>query len=145
MSASPLATLDIDATLDLVRSGVLMKSIAEPLGVTKEAIRKRLMQHPEYQEAIKEQAASLVERATEFCFDESLTPLEVGIARVRLDAAHKYAAARDPATWGNKTQLSGPGGNPLQINNISITFVAPEQQCSATIEHEPAGKIERTE
>ena len=40
-----LATLDIDATLDQVRSGTLMKAIAEPLGVTKEAIRKRLMQH----------------------------------------------------------------------------------------------------
>ena len=97
------------------------------------------MQLADYQDAIKVQAASLVEQATEKCFDETLTPAEVGIARVRLDAAHKYAAARDPATWGNKTQLSGTDGKPLQINSISITFVQalPATDQGNLIEQEP--------
>ena len=130
MAYAPLANLDLDATLDLVRSGVLMKTIAEPLGVSAEAIRKRLLQHPDYANAIKEQAASLVEKATDYCFDESLTPLQVGIARVRLDAAHKYAAARDPATWGNKSQLSLPtsaDGAPTTLSIVFVQHVAQQQ------------------
>lgn len=104
MTYGALATLDDNAAIAEIASGTLSKEIAARYGVTPRGLRKRLAQHPDYAEAIKEQAASLVEQATEYAF--AAGNADVPIARVRLDAAHKWAAARDPAQWGAKQQMT---------------------------------------
>ena len=99
-----LAHLDDNAAIAEIASGVLSKQIAARYGVTPFAVRKRLAKHPDYAQAVKDQAASLVEDATELamrCRED-----EVAIARVRVDAAHKWAAARDPAAWAQKSQVT---------------------------------------
>lgn len=104
MAYGALANLDDDAALAEIASGTLSKTIAARHGVTPYAVRKRLAKHPDYQQAIQAQAESLVEQATELamtCSEE-----EVAIARVRVDAAHKWAAARDAANWGHKSHVT---------------------------------------
>lgn len=101
---SPLANLDVEAALEEIAAGTLSKEIAARYNVTPFAVRKRLALHPNYQDAVKAQAASLVEDATGLamkCSNE-----DVAIARVRVDAAHKWAAVRDPATWGAKQTMT---------------------------------------
>lgn len=100
----PLANLDIDQAIREIASGTLSKEIASRYGVTPYAVRKRLAQHPDYQQAIQEQAESLVERATHEAM--TCTAESVAIARVRVEAAHKWASARDPAKWGQRQQVS---------------------------------------
>lgn len=108
-----LATLNDDDAIAEIASGVLSKQIAARYGVLPFAIRKRLAKHPDYPQAVKDQAHSLVEQATELamtCSDE-----EVAIARVRLDAAHKWAQARDPGSWA-------PKGMQININNTTVNI-----------------------
>jgi len=103
-----LDTFDIDQALAEISSGVLMRQIAERWNCSKVAIYKRLSKHPEYPDAIKLQAESLVERAVHEVF--TCDAATVNIARARSDTAFKYAAARDPARWGAKLQGMGQDG-----------------------------------
>ncbi len=139
MNKGALANIDLDAAIARIAAGTLTKTIAAELGVAKQSLRERLIAHPKYKDAIKEQAASLVEDATEECMkDEAVMPV-IARARLKLDAAHKWARARDPETWGDKTQVTGTDGKSLQINNISITFVQPEQ--GRLIEQDDQGQL----
>ena len=104
--SSALAYLDIDATIDQIASGRLMHQIASEHGVTKGAIRKRLVNHPRYLEAIKDQAEALVDTATAEVMEVDADQVLIARARARVDAAHKWAAARDPANWGAKQQVT---------------------------------------
>jgi len=98
-----LAHLDHDAALAQLASGRLLKHIAADYGVSKVAVYKQLCKHPEYKQAIDYQAESLVEQA----LDEVMNcdAETVNIARARVDAAFKWAAARDPAKWASKVSV----------------------------------------
>lgn len=102
-----LATLDVDAAIDEIASGVLSKQIAARYSVNPKTLRDYLKRHaPEaYAAAVIDQAESMVEDATEYameCSDKDDAP----IARVKFDAAHKWAAARDAANWGHKSHVT---------------------------------------
>lgn len=97
-----LAALDVDAALAQLASGRMLKQIADDFKCSKVAVYKRLHKHPEYPAAIAQQAEAFVEQAmTEVMTCDADT---VNIARARVDAAFKWAAARDPARWGPKQQ-----------------------------------------
>lgn len=104
MNEGALATLDDDAALAEIASGTLMKQIAARHNCSKVAVYKRLSKHPDYPNAIQQQAESLVEQAVEQVF--SCDADTVNIARARSDTAFKYAAARDPERWGQRAQLN---------------------------------------
>ena len=110
-----LNSIDADSAIERIAAGTLSKVIAEEIGCTPRGLRYRLAKHPDYEQAVKEQAESLVEIATSKMFDDSLKTEDVPIARARVDAAHKWAAARDPARWA-------PKGNQInvQINNVTV-------------------------
>ena len=110
-----LANLDDNAAIAELSGGTLMHQIAERYHCSKVAIYKRLSKHPEYPEAIRQQATSLVERATAEVFE--CDAATVNIARARVDAAHKWAAARDPAHWS-------PQRGQVQVN---VAVVADER------------------
>lgn len=115
-----LINMDIEAALDRIRAGVLMPTLAAEYGVRKESIRGQLVKHPGYAEAIQAQAESLVELATADIFDPEL-PADMPIiarARLRLEAAHKWAAARDPARWAPGQKLMGADGGPVQVEIV---------------------------
>ena len=122
MNEGALATLDDDAAIAEIASGVLSKEIAMRYGVTPYAVRKRLAKHPDYKQAVRDQAESLVEAATEYAMNcEQQT---VAIARARVDAAHKWAAARDPGVWAPK----GASLNILSEGPISVQVVSFDPQ-----------------
>ena len=124
-----LASLDIQSALQRIAAGTLSKTIAAEYGVTKQSLRERLVAHPDYKEAIKDQAASLVEDATEDCMKDVNEMPVIARARLKLEAAHKWARARDPDTWGDKQQIqhSGPGGGPIPVA-VAVAFIAPQQR-----------------
>ena len=104
MNEGALANLDDNKAIAELAAGKLMREIAAEYGCSKPAVYKRLSKHPDYQQAIAEQAESLVEIATNQVFECDADT--VNIARARVDAAHKWAAARDPAKWGPRTQVN---------------------------------------
>ncbi len=116
MNEGALATLDDDAAIAELASGTFLKQLAARYGVVKSAIYKRLSKHPEYQDAIRLQAEALVERATLEVFE--CDAATVNIARARVDAAHKWAAARDPARWAPGQRLMGADGGALQVEIV---------------------------
>ena len=102
-----LANLDKDAVIEQLSAGRLLKQIAADHGVSKVAIYRQVCDRSDYPAAIQAQAESLVEQATAEVME--CDAASVNIARARVDAAHKWAAARDPARWGQK-------GNAININ-----------------------------
>ena len=107
LNQGALAELDIDRAIERISQGTLMRQIAAEYGVSKPAVYRRLVQHPDYHEAIQQQAESLVEVATQEAMrlaagDDATA---VNIARAKVDAAHKWAAARDPARWGQRSYV----------------------------------------
>lgn len=131
MASGALSTLDDDAAIAEIASGTLTKTIAERYGVAKQSLHERLQKHPRYKQAIEAQAESLVEQATSEAMGEGLAASmpDIARARLRVDTAHKWAAARDPARWGTRTQVDLNVSGPL----VAITVAAmPIVQCDAT-------------
>lgn len=104
-----LANLDVDSVIEQLSAGKLLKQIAATLNppVTKQSLHYAVKTHPDYKDALASQAESLVEIATSECMDldESATVTDIGRARAKIDAAHKWAAARDPARWAQRQQV----------------------------------------
>ncbi len=139
MKYPALLDLDLDAAIARIASGTLTKVLAAELGVPKPTLRDHLVRHPDYPQAIKAQAESLVEQATSECLSAELAAETAVIARarLRLDAAHKWAAARDPGTWSGKPDQSTQG---LTVNVVQ--FIVSNEQSSPVrepIEHSPDG------
>lgn len=95
-----LRLMDDEAIIAEIASGTLMHQIATRYGVVKSAIRKRLKNHPDYPAAIQSQAEFMVDQATAELMEVGADQVLIARARARVDAAHKWAAARDPARWG---------------------------------------------
>lgn len=108
-----LATLDVDSAIRRLSEGAMLKTIASEFGVNKVSLRERLSKHPGYKQAIVEQSESFVEEATAECLDCPADMPYIARARLRLESAHKWAAARDPATWGR-------AGVQININNAIL-------------------------
>ena len=122
-----LATLDHDDVIAQLSAGRLLKQIAAQHGVDKTAIYRKVRHHPDYQDAIQQQAESLVEQAIEQVFECSSDT--VNIARARVDAAFKWAAARDAKNWGAKQQIEHTG-------TVSIDFSQRLRQAERIIDGE---------
>lgn len=108
MNQNALATLDDDAAIAEIASGTLSKEIAKRYGCTPFAVRKRLAKHPDYPQAVIDQAESFVEDATleAMRLSEGDDAVAIARARVKVDTAHKWAAARDPTRWAAKSHVT---------------------------------------
>lgn len=123
--------MDMDAAIDLLAQGAMLKEIAAQYGVSKQAVHKRLSTHPRYKQALKEQAAALVHKAMEetqnVCLpdnDEAKQRVSlVDIARVRelRAAAFRYAESVSPEDWGQKAHVSAD-------LSISVTIARAVEQ-----------------
>lgn len=134
-----LATLNDDAAIEQIASGILSKNIAALYGVTPYAVRKRLAKHPDYQAAVQEQAESFVEQALHEVMECPLDQVAIARARVRFDCAHKWAASRDPVRWGARPAVqmqigAQAGEQPGQASGITVIFVTAPQQNAAPID-----------
>lgn len=105
MNEGALATLDDNAVIERIASGEIMMNIAAEYGVRKQSLRERLLKHPRYHQAIRDQADSIVETATKECMECDADMPVIARARLRLEAAHKWAAARYPEVWGNRPSV----------------------------------------
>src|SRR3990167_8418358 len=117
MQPGALSNLDIDSAIAEIASGTLTKTLAARYGIPKPTLRDKLLTHPGYATAVKSQAESLVETATAEAFECEPDSAVIARARLRVDAAHKWAAARDPATWGARPELGG-----LTVNVQVVAF-----------------------
>lgn len=116
-----LATLDDEKAIAELCDGTLMKEIAERYKCSKVAVYKRLSKHPEYPQAIKYQADSLVENALKQVMECDADT--VNIARARFDACHKWAMSRHPEVWGPKA-----GGNITVDLGSALQLIAERMQ-----------------
>ena len=133
-----LANLDDDAVIEQIAAGRLTRQIAAEYGVAKQSLRERLLKHPGYHNAIQAQAESLVEQATADAMELETTADQPAIARARLrvDTAHKWAAARDPAQWGQKGNTINIGADgPVTVQIVS--FAAQLPQCTTSHNEQP--------
>ena len=97
-----LKTLDDNqAIVDLI-NGYKLQDIADRYGCDKSAVYRRLVKHPDYADAIKQQADTWAREAvaeTMTCADD-----QVNIARARADVALRYARVRHP-DYADKQQI----------------------------------------
>lgn len=143
MKKGALATLDDDSAIAEIASGTLTKQIAARYGVATQSLRERLLKHPKYAQAIVDQAESLVETAT----DEAMTcdadmPV-IARARLRVETAHKWAAARDPARWGQKVTAQVDAS--LTVHVVRLLAPAIEGSYSHDAAHIPQRTTQITE
>lgn len=127
--------VSIDSLIDQVAKGAFLKDLEAQAGVTRQRLSQILTQHPEYKLAKKSQLESRLDEA-QGELDSASDALSLARAREKFRAAAWRAERECPGEWGNRTQISGTDGQPLQINNIAITFVQAEPSRSATIEHD---------
>jgi hypothetical protein len=134
-----LANLDVDAAIERIASGVLSKTIAAEYGVTPFGLRSKLALHPDYKQAVADQASTFVEDAVAEVMSSGedglpLDALAIARARVRVDTAFKYAKAHNK-DYADKQQveLSLPKGPVFSINLVAQT---PMVQCDSVIEHD---------
>jgi len=109
-----LADLDDDNALSEIAAGTFLKHIAARYGVAKQSLHERLSKHPAWRTAVAMQAETLVESATSEAMGlgDGATMPDIARARVKVDTAHKWASARDPANWAQRTHMTietGPG------------------------------------
>lgn len=98
-----LALLDDDAAIQEIANGTMLKQIAERYNCGKVAVYKRLSKHPDYPDAIAQQAHAFVQDAmTEVRECDADT---VNIARARVDAAFRYAKAHNEA-YRDKSEVT---------------------------------------
>lgn len=94
-----------DDILADLRQGSLLGQVAKRYKVTKQALSLALANDPEYQAALKDQAASLVDQAMQATWD-AREKLDIARARGMVDAAFRYAESRDFGTWGKRTHVT---------------------------------------
>lgn len=139
-----LAQFDDDAAIAAVASGKLMHQIAAEYGVVKSAIRKRLLKHPDYQAAIQSQAECLVDQTTAELMEVDADAVLIARARARVDAAHKWAAARDGPNWAGKGIQVNIGAvlnlDPASVSSIGALLERAAPQQSGIIEGETGEK-----
>ena len=116
-----LRNLDVEAAIEEIAEGRLSKVIAARYGVSSSSLRAKLEKHPRYKEAVRHQARSLIESATDGAM-ECEDWREAAIARVRLDAAHKWGAAVDPERWS--PQRSGVTVQVISADRASLGDLA---------------------
>ena len=121
-----LAKLDDDAAIAEIAAGTLTITLAQRYGIPKSTLRDRLVKHPQYPSAVRAQAESLVESATAEMMSCDAEQAIIARARARVDAAHKWAAARDAATWAPKgMQLNVHSDGPVTVQVVSFTQQIP--------------------
>jgi AMMECR1 domain-containing protein len=126
-----LANLDDDATIDAIRNGTMLYQIASQYGVSKVAVYKRIKSHPDYKDAIKQQATSFVERAMSELFSDAIQNAgsdAVNIARARVDASLKYARVRNPDEFGDKLAPTSPVVVNIDLSHSGATMGATVNQ-----------------
>lgn len=123
-----VALLHRDEILDHVRSGKILREIAPLYGVSKQSIHSVLKDDPEYRDAMKEQAAAMIEEGKAETW-AAREPHDIARAREISRFAFRYAESVDTARWGAKTQVTVT--HPPVLN---ILIVAPEQQ--SAVQHE---------
>ena len=114
-----LATLDADDALRDLANGARLRDIAARFNCDKSAVYRKLVQHPDYQDTIKEQADTWARESVAWtmeCPDD-----QVNIARMRADTALRYARVRHP-DYADKQQIEHtmPTG-PLFAITVAVT------------------------
>lgn len=133
-----LANLDIEASIERIASGTLSREIAAEFGVTPWAVRQRLMNHPNYKQAVAEQAHQFVEKAMAEIMSDSIAGdnLAIAHARAKVEAAFKYARVHNQA-YADKPAVN-VGISPEALVTIDagslLQFVRASQQLQQ-IEH----------
>lgn len=141
-----LVNLDDDAAIAEIASGTLLKRIAARYGVAKQSLHERLSRHPDWKTAVALQAETFVEIATDeaMSLDSEATMPDIARARVKVDTAHKWAAARDPSNWGQKPANITINNNVLAISDSLVGTasellgqlrVSPQSELS-TVQHQ---------
>lgn len=134
--STALANVDADSVIERIASGEYQSHIAAQLGIPKQSLHNVISKHPAYREALKLRNMAKLDQAQEAIENpegESALAKDLARAREAFKAAAWRAERECPGEWGNKTQISGSDGQPLQINNIAITFVQAESCGNATI------------
>ena len=123
--------------LERVRAGEILREIATDFGVSKQALHKVLIDDPEYREAKRLQAASMIEQAKEKTWAAS-DPVDIAHAREVTKFAFRYAESVDAANWAPRQKIEHSG----QVPTMQILVVnAPQTVDAAVLPAMPADDL----
>lgn len=100
-----IAAIHADSILLQLSEGKFLKEIAATHGVSKQALQQHLKNDPRYQDALKKQAAALVEEAKELTW-AAREPVDIARAREITKFAFRYAESIDTGTWGQRQHVT---------------------------------------
>lgn len=92
--------------------------IARRLHVSRGTIRNRIAESPKLQAAVEQAREAYVDSVESALYDNALDGNVV--AQIFVMKAHPAAKRRG---WGERTEISGPGGAPIAITKIEV--IAP--------------------
>lgn len=119
-----------DAVCALIAEGKSVREIGEMKGLPAQpTIYKWLAAHPSFVEKYtraREQQADVYSQEIVDIADNA-TPEDYMVAKLRMDGRKWAASKLAPKKYGDKVQseLSGPGGGPIQMQPVEMTFVRP--------------------
>ena len=113
-----LDDMDVERAIDELAAGKFLKEIAAEYGVDKTAIRQHIKDHPRYRQAIADQAEAMVEECTAEMMGCPADKLHIARARAKVQTAHEWARARDPAHWQPVQRIAGADGGPIQVQVV---------------------------
>lgn len=100
-----VAAVNRDDILGKLRSGMLLKQIAAEYGVSKQALQQGLAADPEYQEALHDQADSLIDESKEVTW-AARDPIDIARAREVTKWAFRYAESIHARKWAPQSKMT---------------------------------------
>ena len=100
-----VAAIHREEILERVRAGEILREIATDFGVTKQSLHRVLIDDPDYREAKRLQAASMIEQAKEETWAARETS-DIARAREIARFAFRYAESVDAANWAPRSHVT---------------------------------------
>lgn len=116
-----------DAVIEHGRSGKSLTWIATELGVVRQTLHNWMAAHPEFLDAMT-RAKDLAQRWWEDAGQDGLSQ-----SGFNASVWSRSMAARFPDDWREVkgTELSGPGGSPIAVQEVRRTIVDPQHPDTA--------------
>lgn len=116
-----LELFGIEATCDAIAEGVTLRRFCAELGVDRGSLRRWAALDAERKrqfDLARIEAATAFEELADEELENAKDPFQLAKAKERGYHWRWRAAMADPRRYGNRTEISGPGGGPIELDEV---------------------------
>lgn len=111
----------LEAICDAIAEGVTLRRLCEAMGVERGSLRRWVALDKARQQQFEQariDAASAFEELADEELEHAADPFELAKAKERGYHWRWRASMADPRRYGNRTEISGPGGGPIEVDEV---------------------------